>query len=109
MYNNLCSAYIPGRVCSVLFPSRPDNGYDGLTIDGNIDLPSLNPPSGARGAFDYFIRDYQQNVRMILTEETPINYYPATTLERIYDGTSNLLGLVPRSSASPLMLPLGGE
>ncbi len=53
-----------GRI-RLLTPVSQNNGYDGLAIDGNIDLPN-----GKRGAFDYFIRDYQQNVRMILTEET---------------------------------------
>jgi RHS repeat-associated protein len=53
-----------GRI-RVMTPVSQNNGYDGLAIDGNIDLPG-----GSRGAFDYFIRDYQQNVRMILTEET---------------------------------------
>jgi hypothetical protein len=42
-----------------------NNGLDGLAIDGNMDLPN-----GKKGAYDYFIRDYQENVRMILTEET---------------------------------------
>jgi len=42
-----------------------NNGFDGLAIDGNMDLSN-----GKRGAYDYFVRDYQQNVRMILTEET---------------------------------------
>lgn len=41
------------------------NSYDYLSIDGNI-----NMLDGKRGAFDYFIRDYQENVRMIITEET---------------------------------------
>lgn len=42
-----------------------NNGYDALTIDGNI-----NMPGGKRGVYDYFIRDYLSNMRMILTEET---------------------------------------
>jgi len=41
-----------------------NNGFDYLTIDGNIDMPH-----NQRGAYDFFIRDYQENVRMILTEE----------------------------------------
>ncbi|MGN6647749.1 MAG: RHS repeat-associated core domain-containing protein, partial [Cytophaga sp.] len=53
-----------GRI-RVMNPVSTNNGYDGLAIDGNMDLPN-----GNKGAFDYFIRDYQQNVRMILTEET---------------------------------------
>ena len=40
------------------------NGYDALIADGNINLPNSQ-----RGAFDYFVMDYQHNVRMILTEE----------------------------------------
>ncbi len=44
-----------------------DNGLDLLTITGNMDLPG-----DKRGVYDYFIRDYQGNVRMILTEETHI-------------------------------------
>lgn len=46
-------------------PTTQNNGYDLLTLDGNMDLPG-----GKRGAYDFFIRDYQSNVRMILTEET---------------------------------------
>jgi RHS repeat-associated protein len=53
-----------GRI-RVLTPVSTNNGYDGLAIDGNMDLPNSK-----RGAYDYFIRDYQQNVRMVLTEET---------------------------------------
>lgn len=52
-----------GRI-RVVTPTSLGNGYDALIVDGNIDLPN-----GKRGAFDYFILDYQQNVRMILTEE----------------------------------------
>ena len=40
-------------------------GYDMLSMDGNIDLPGSN-----RGAYDYFITDQLGSVRMILTEET---------------------------------------
>ncbi|HRH47299.1 MAG TPA: DUF6443 domain-containing protein [Panacibacter sp.] len=52
-----------GRI-RVITPVSTSNGYDGLTIDGNIALPGSK-----EGVFDYFIRDYQENVRMILTEE----------------------------------------
>lgn len=44
-----------------------NNGYDYLTIDGNMDMLESK-----RGAYDFFVRDYQGNVRMILTEETHI-------------------------------------
>jgi RHS repeat-associated protein len=40
-------------------------GYDVLKINGNLTLPGTNQ----MGVWDYFIRDYQDNVRMILTEE----------------------------------------
>ncbi|MDX2048317.1 MAG: DUF6443 domain-containing protein [Chitinophagaceae bacterium] len=53
-----------GRV-RLLQPVAQNNGYDFLTIEGNMDLPG-----GKRGAYDFFIRDYLGNVRMILTEET---------------------------------------
>ena len=46
-----------GRV-RVITTVSANNGYDGLAIDGNMDLPNSK-----RGAYDYFIRDYQQNVR----------------------------------------------
>ncbi|MBN9352258.1 MAG: hypothetical protein J0H55_16380 [Chitinophagaceae bacterium] len=61
-----------GRI-RLLTPVSQNNGYDGLAIDGNIDLPN-----GKRGAFDYFIRDYQENVRMILTQETHYGINEAT-------------------------------
>lgn len=40
-------------------------GLDVLKINGNLTLPGTNQ----MGVWDYFIRDYQENVRMILTEE----------------------------------------
>lgn len=52
-----------GRI-RVISPTSQGNGLDALIVNGNMDLPN-----GARGAYDYFIMDYQQNVRMILTEE----------------------------------------
>lgn len=55
-----------GRV-RVMTPTYQNNGYEELNVNGNIDLPN-----GKRGAFDYFILDYQQNVRMVLTEQTRI-------------------------------------
>jgi RHS repeat-associated protein len=53
-----------GRIRSVTAVSSQSE-FDILTVDGNIDLPN-----GKRGVFDFFVMDYQQNVRMILTEET---------------------------------------
>ena len=52
-----------GRI-RVITPTSQNNGYDALAVDGNMDLPNSK-----RGAYDYYIIDYQQNVRMILTEE----------------------------------------
>lgn len=52
-----------GRI-RVITPTSQGNGLDALVVDGNMDLPNSK-----RGAYDYFILDYQQNVRMILTEE----------------------------------------
>ena len=52
-----------GRIRMVNTVSQ-NNGYDLLSISGNMDLPASQ-----RGAYDYYLRDYQGNVRMILTEE----------------------------------------
>jgi RHS repeat-associated protein len=57
----------------VVTPTSQNNGYDQLTVDGNMDLPNSK-----RGAYDYFILDYQQNVRMILSEETHVAGNTAT-------------------------------
>jgi hypothetical protein len=54
-------------------PVAVNNGYDFVSIAGNMALPD-----GKQGALDYYIRDYQQNVRMILTEETHIGSNQAT-------------------------------
>jgi RHS repeat-associated protein len=60
-----------GRI-RVITPTTQNNGFDLLTVAGNLTLPI--PPSGGGGAgvYDYFIMDYQQNVRMILSEEIRI-------------------------------------
>jgi RHS repeat-associated protein len=55
-----------GRV-RVTDPISQDNGYDALAESGNVILPS-----GKSGAYDYFIIDYQKNVRMILTEASHV-------------------------------------
>ncbi len=49
----------------VMQPVAQNNGFDALAIGGNISLPN-----NMQGVYDYFIRDYQENVRMILSEET---------------------------------------
>lgn len=53
-----------GRI-RVVTPTSQNNGYDMLSVDGNMNLPNSK-----RGAYDYFVMDYQQNVRMILSEQT---------------------------------------
>ncbi len=61
-----------GRI-RVITPTSQGNGLDALIVAGNLVLP--NSPLGAgglgggAGVFDYFVMDYLQNVRMILTEE----------------------------------------
>jgi len=61
-----------GRI-RVVTPTSQGNDLDALIVDGNMDLPNTK-----RGAYDYFIMDYQQNVRMILTEEVHIASNTAT-------------------------------
>lgn len=53
-----------GRI-RVIQPVNASNGYDALIIDGSMALPN-----DKEGVYDFFIRDYQQNIRMIVTEET---------------------------------------
>lgn len=55
-----------GRLRAVQ-PITQNNGLVALQIAGNINLPN-----GKMGVYDYFIYDYQSNVRMVLTEETHI-------------------------------------
>lgn len=58
-----------GRIRTVTNTST-NNNYDALSEAGNLVLPPSPSGGGGSGAWDYFIMDYQQNVRMILTEET---------------------------------------
>ena len=53
-----------GRI-RIITPTSQNNGFDVLSLAGNMVLPN-----NTAGAYDYYIMDYQQNVRMILTEET---------------------------------------
>ncbi|SEN99478.1 T6SS effector amidase Tae4 family protein [Niastella yeongjuensis] len=53
--------------------SSTDGGLDAMAVSGNITLPD-----GRMGAYDYFVKDYQQSVRMILTEETHSAYNTCT-------------------------------
>ncbi|MES2372836.1 MAG: DUF6443 domain-containing protein [Bacteroidota bacterium] len=61
-----------GRI-RLITPVAQDNGFDAVSVDGNMSMPQ-----DKKGVYDYFIRDYQQNVRMILTEETHATVATAT-------------------------------
>ncbi|ULQ52152.1 DUF6443 domain-containing protein [Flavihumibacter fluvii] len=52
-----------GRI-RVIQEVNTNNGYDQLQITGNLTLPNSK-----KGVFDYYLRDNQENVRMILTEQ----------------------------------------
>ncbi|MGN6493886.1 MAG: DUF6443 domain-containing protein [Agriterribacter sp.] len=47
-------------------------------------------------AYDYFVKDHLGSIRMILTDEIKINYYPAATLEGTYSagGTAQANSMV---------------
>ncbi|HEX6429399.1 MAG TPA: hypothetical protein VF008_17025, partial [Niastella sp.] len=63
-----------GRIRAITpINSSQDGGLDAMAINGNITLPD-----GRMGVFDYFVKDYQQNVRMVLTEETHSAYNTCT-------------------------------
>ncbi len=56
-----------GRI-RVVQPVTQNNGFEALQIAGSISLPN-----GKQGSMDYYIRDYQQNVRVIVTDETHLS------------------------------------
>lgn len=93
-----------GRI-RVVTPTNQNNGLDALIVDGNMDLPNSK-----RGAYDFFIMDYQQNVRMILTEETHTAFNSATmetaraTLEQSIFGQT---GAANEVSATRVAKPAG--
>jgi hypothetical protein len=61
-----------------LQPQSSSNAYDALQIAGNLVLPPQGSDATGAGVFDYYIRDYQQNVRMILTQQTHFSSGTAT-------------------------------
>ncbi len=76
----------------VIQPVSQGNGYDALVIDGS----NVSLPNSLEGVYDYFIRDYQGNVRMILTEEThngsnqcTMETSRASTEDAIFQGSAN--------------------
>lgn len=58
-----------GRIRAIT-PASTNNGYDQSSEGGNLTLPAAPSGGYTSGAWDFFIMDYQKNVRMILTEET---------------------------------------
>ena len=71
-------------------PVSQGNGFDALVENGNIAMPN-----NMMGVYDYFIMDYQKNVRMILTEETHQSSSTATmetSRAGIEDGVFGQLG-----------------
>ncbi len=50
---------------------------------------SASPNTITALAYDYMLKDHLGNVRMVLTEEVQIKFYPAATLEGTFDASTN--------------------
>lgn len=62
----------------VITPVSQATNYGGVTTDALTISGNMNLPGGKKGVYDFFIRDYQENVRMILTEEVHTGFNTCT-------------------------------
>ncbi|MGN6353882.1 MAG: DUF6443 domain-containing protein, partial [Parafilimonas sp.] len=62
----------------VITPVSQSTNYGGVTTDALTISGNMNLPGGKKGVYDFFIRDYQENVRMILTEEVHTGFNTCT-------------------------------
>ena len=93
-----------GRI-RLMQPVSQGNGFDALVENGNLVMPD-----SMMGAYDYFIMDYQKNVRMILTEETHQSSGTATmetTRAAIEDGVFGQQGTANEIEATRYSKPSG--
>ena len=91
-----------GRI-RLMQPVSQGNGFDALVENGNLVMPN-----NMMGVYDYFIMDYQKNVRMILTEETHQSSGTATmetTRAAIEDGVFGQQGTANEVEATRYSKP----
>jgi RHS repeat-associated protein len=98
-----------GRIRVITPVSQSSSGgLDALTVAGNITLPVSASGGGGAGVFDYYVMDYLQNVRMILTEETHIAMNTCTmetsraTLEESIFGQTGTANEVAATRLTPV-------